>query len=581
MCLSHVGRLRFGALLALAAGCATARPVLDLSSTGERSGYLRTGRYAEAVQLCHDFARMYAEARCDEIGRTLQGRAIVALTLARAHDLPVILVEGGIHAGEIEGKDAGFAFARDLLTGKVAPGALDAVQLVFVPVINPDGHERFGPNHRPNQRGPVEMGFRTNGARLNLNRDFVKVDAPETRAIIGLMRRHDPVLFVDLHTTDGAKFEHDISVGVSPFAPRADGLDELARSLSARMQQRLTQLGNLPVAFYPSFRDPQDPASGFVQGEAPPRFSHYYAAARGRMGMLVETHSWRTYQERVRSTYHTLQALLEVAARDAATWRTASDEASTASAALGGTAVDLLWEPTATSHPIEFRGYAYERRPSPVSGGTWLWYDETKPQVWTVPLFDELTAAVTVVAPRAGYIVDGGYAATIAPMLDVHGIRYEAVAGTPVMPLEVFRATATQFSPSIEGRQRAQVTGAWAPETRALDAGALFVPIAQPLGRLVLHVFEPTLPDSLTAWGAFNTAFEPKEYMEDYVAEEQARAMLAADSTLQAQFDAALAADPELAKSAEARLAWFYRRHPAWDERLNLVPVYRAATPPP
>ena len=143
-------------------------------------------------------------------------------------------MQGGIHAGEIEGKDAGFLALRDLLDGKVAPGALDAVTLVFVPVFNPDGHERFGPNNRPNQRGPEEMGFRTTAANLNLNRDYVKADAPEMAGDARrCLTRGIPILFVDLHTTDGAKFEHDIASWSRPAAPRADGSSEAARALSA------------------------------------------------------------------------------------------------------------------------------------------------------------------------------------------------------------------------------------------------------------------------------------------------------------------------------------------------------------
>src|SRR5262245_55816676 len=138
--------------------------------------------------------------------------------------------------------------------------------------MNPDGHERFGPNHRVNQRGPEEMGFRTNAARLNLNRDFVKADAPEVQAVLGVIRRHDPVVLVDLHTTDGAQFEHDISINCAPVAPRADGLDEASRALSELLIRRLTELGHLPLPFYPSFIVDDDPSSGFAAGEAPPRF---------------------------------------------------------------------------------------------------------------------------------------------------------------------------------------------------------------------------------------------------------------------------------------------------------------------
>lgn len=567
------------ALIAIACSAPPRSPG-SLVTTGERSQYARTGRHDEVIRLCGDFARAYRGVRCDELGRTGADRPIVALRVARRPGLPVIHVQAGIHAGEIDGKDAGFALLRDLLDGKIAPGALDHVALTFVPVMNPDGHERFGPNHRINQRGPAEMGFRTNAARQNLNRDWVKADAPEVQAVLGAIRRDDPVLLVDLHATNGAKFEHDISITVAPVAPRPDALEETAAALSRMMMKRLTELGHLPVPFYPSFVADEDPASGFAIGEAPPRFSTFYMAARGRLGILVETHSWRTYPERVRSTYHALQAVLEDAIPNAGAWRAAAAAASRTDAALAGTEPVLMWQRGPKSRELAFRGYAYERRPSELSGGTWTVYDERTPQIWKVPLYEELLPAIRVTAPRAGYVIDGGFAPAVAQVLARHGISYAPVPGEPRLAVEAYRATKVTYQPPFEGRTRAALEGAWAPETRTLERGAIFVPIAQPLGRLVLHLLDPALPDSLAQWGHFNAAFERKEYMEAYVAEEAARAMLAQDPSLRAKFDADVAADPELAGSPARRLDWFYRRHPSWDERVNLLPVYRIAADP-
>jgi hypothetical protein len=553
-----------------------------LVTTGERTQYARTGRYAEAVELCHALAAAHpGTARCRDVGRTLSGRPIVALRIARRPGLPVIYIQGGIHAGEVDGKDAGLAFARDLLAGAIVPGALDRVAIVLVPVINPDGHERFGPNHRVNQRGPAEMGFRTNAARLNLNRDWAKLDSPEIAAAVAVLRDEDPVMLVDLHTTNGAQFEHDISVITAPQTPRPDGLDEAAAALSADLMRRLTELGHLPVPFYPALRQDDDPRSGFAVAEPSPRFSTSYMAARGRIGVLVETHSWRTYRERVASTYHCLQAILEAAERSAGAWRAAADAASRTDAALGGTEVALLWQTGPRQREIDFRGYAFERRPSEISGGTWTVYDERTPQIWRVPLFDELVPAAPTRAPRAGYVVDGGFAPLAASLLARHGIRFARVAGEPKVAVDAFRATKVTYAPPFEGRTRPELIGAWASEVRALDRGAIYVPIAQPLGRLAMHLLDPTLPDSLAQWGSLNAAFERKEYMEAYVAEAAAREMLAREPALRAQFDAAVAADPELAASPAKRLDWFYRRHPAWDERVSLVPVYRADAPPP
>jgi hypothetical protein len=555
-----------------------------LVTTGETSGFLRTGRYEEVVRLCRDFARAYAKrgVECVVLGETTQARELVALHVPASGgaNAPEILIQAGIHAGEIEGKDAGFWFLRDVLDGKVAAGVLDAAGVWFVPVFNPDGHERFGPNNRPNQRGPEEMGFRTTGVNLNLNRDYIKADAPEMRALLALMMKVDPVMLIDLHTTDGAKFEHDISVNVAPLTPSGGSLTAAAAALSQHVMERLAALGHLPLDFYPEFVVHDDPTTGFTIGEPPPRFSHAYASARDRLGILVETHSWHTYKQRALSTYHALQAIFERAATDAAAWRALELERDAEVVAKGlPTPTALLYDVDGHKREIEFRGYAYTTRPSELTGASWIEYDETKPEVWKVPLFDRLAPVLEVTPPAAGYVVDGGFATQIAALLDLHGIRYAWIDTQPALDVEVFRATKVSYEPTTEGRTRVTLAGAWAPERRTLDRHALFVPIAQPRARLALFLFEPRSPDSLVQWGEFNAVFERKEYLEGYVVEVVAREMLADPATKQA-WDAALAADPALAASPEAKRLWFAKRHPSWDERKDLVPVFRVATPP-
>lgn len=582
---------RWLCLAVLAAACTHHASVArDLTTTSERSGWLATGRHAEAVRLCHDFAIAYpAAARCETFGTSSTGRELVALVLSRhgfdpAADAragrPVLLIEAGIHAGEIEGKDAGFWLARDLVTGAALPELLDAATVVFVPIFNVDGHERFGANNRPNQRGPEEMGFRTNAAGLNLNRDFVKVDTPEMAALLGLWRRWDRTLFVDLHTTDGAKFEHDVAVMVAPKASRGDDLEAAGRALQAALIERVTAAGHLPLAFYPSFDVDDDPSSGFTDGDAPPRFSQAYATTRNRLGILVETHSWRTYPERVASTRHVLEAVLAEAAAHGRHWRDVEAAADAADRGVAGKRVVLMSRgDPAAPRTIDFRGYRYQRVPSEVSGGTWTQYDETQPEVWHLPLRDHLVPALTLTAPGAGYVIDGGYAAAIAPRLAAHGLRYQQVADDADLDAEVWRIARPTFGRTFEGRTAATITGAWTRERRRAVHGAIFVPVAQPGARLILHMFEPSAPDALVAWGLFNAALEQKEYMEPYVAEEVARGLLK-DPAIAAAFAEALK-DPAFAADPARRLDWFYRRSPAWDERMGLIPVFRVDAAPP
>ena len=590
-------RLPSLALLVLALSClgstAAAAPTQPLTTVAERSGFRQTGRYDEVVALCERFERAYpGKVRCFEFGRTPEGRPMLALAAsqrglltaeaARAAGVPVTLVQGGIHAGEIDGKDAGFLALRQVLDGKAARGALDRQVLVFVPVFNVDGHERFGRWNRPNQRGPEQMGWRTTAQNYNLNRDYAKADSPEMQAMLALVNAWDPLATIDLHVTDGAQFEHDVSIQVEPVYAGDEALRAAGKSLRDGVIARLAEQGSLPLHFYPSFRVTDDPSSGFEDGVSPPRFSTGYFLLRNRFAMLVETHSWRDYPHRVRVTRNTVVSVLEHVARHGAEWQALARAADSRAAALAGSTVALDYKASEASRIIDFRGYAYTRTPSEISGALMTRYDEKTPQLWRVPLRDAVQPSLQVAAPGAGYLVPAAHAAAVSAKLRQHGIAFDTLGqARPALAVEAFRAASTAFAAvSVEGHQRLAVTGRWEPDTRDVAAGALFVPIAQPSARLVMALLEPQAPDSLAAWGIFNNAFEQKEYMEDYVAEAVAREQLAADPALAAQFAARLRDDPAFAASAAARLQFFARRHASWDERYNLHPVLRVATDP-
>jgi len=575
-------------LLLVAAALSTAWAASPLDTVAERSGFKRTGNYDEVIELCAKFAEAYPdEVRCEEFGRTPQNRPMLAMIVSRsgvldaagaqARKLPVLLVQGGIHAGEIDGKDAGFLALREALEGRAAAGALDRLVVVFVPVFNVDGHERFKAWNRPNQRGPEEMGWRTTAQNYNLNRDYLKADAPEMRAMLSLMDRWDPLVLADLHVTDGAQFEHGISVMVEPLNSGDAQLRKAGLKLRTSLIDKLARQGALPLPFYPSFVVYDDPASGFADGVAPPRFSHGYMPLRNRFGVLVETHSWKPYAERVRYTRDTIYDLLEVFARHGSEWRQqalAADQRM-----LGGQPVALRYKASDKARLIEFRGYAYTRTPSEISGRLMTRYDESKPQIWKIPLREDVQPDRVVTAPSGGYVVPAAHAAWVAARLRTHGVEFHAIErALPAAAVETFRAAKVTFdTQSFEAHQRLDLEGEWQAEARDIDPGSLFVPIAQRRARLVLALFEPHAPDSLAAWGEFNNAFEQKEYMEPYVAEAVAREMLANDPAVAAAFNRRLAEDPEFAGDAMARLEFFARRHASWDDRYNLYPVLRSA----
>ena len=575
-------------LVVVAPTLAQTTRVPDLTTVAERSGDLRTGRYDEVVSLCAEFERAFPKrVRCTRFGTTPEGRPLLALVAsddgifepqaARAKSRPAIVLQGGIHAGEIDGKDAGFRVLREALRGRVAPGALAAVTVVFVPVLNADGHERFGRWNRPNQRGPEETGWRTTALNLNLNRDYAKAEAPETRALLALLGAWDPVLYVDLHVTDGAKFRHDVSITTEPAEVPGHALAAIARKLRRDVVTALAATGHLPIEFYPSFVKDDDPTSGFAVGTAPPRLSTPYWGLRDRLGLLVETHSWRTYPERVQATYDTLVAVLELAREEARAWSERVRAEDEAAQRLGGKDLAVDYASGAGKTTIDFLGYAWRREASPVSGATRIVYDEARPDIWRVPLVTEVKPSVVVRVPKAGYLVPPAHAGWVAEKLALHGFESVRVPETRTgVPVEVFRLDELKLAArSFEGRQRAEPKGRWVAEKRTVAAGSLYVPVAQRAARLLVHLLEPEAPDSLVAWGFFNAAFEQKEYIEGYVAEELSERMLAEDPGLRAAFVARLAADPAFAADPRRRLDFFFNRSPYLDTRKDEVPILR------
>ncbi len=576
-----------------------------LATIAELSNFKQTGRLAEVAVLCREFAVTWPEAvRSFEYGRSSEGRCMRALLASRsgaltaaelrARKIPVLMIQAGIHPGESDGKDAGFMALRELLEGSAA--ALGEIALLFVPAFNADGHERVGRWGRPNQNGPEETGWRTTGQNLNLNRDYMKADTPEMRAMLHLIDEWDPLICADLHVTDGADFEPDVSVQGEPINQGDENLRTSGREIRDAVIARLAEQGALPLDFYPDLSVTDDPSSGFALTVYSPRFSTGYFPQRNRFTLLVETHSWKDYATRVSIMRNTVLSLTELVGRHGSRWLDLAQQADAVAATLSGSEVVLdyasQWREPAQAggttaarsdggaRLIDFRGYAYTRKPSAISGDLVTVYDPKTPQIWRVPLRDVVTPSLKVKVPMGFYVVPVSFAPDIAGRLDAHGIEFEWLAAArPAVPAQTFRAGTVTFACApFEGRMRATVTGTWAEESVSLLAGSLVVPVAQKLSRLVLALFEPQAPDSFAAWGLFNACFEQKEHMEPYVAEQIAQSMLSKDASLAEEFERRLSEDAAFAANPGLRLEFFLRRHASWDARHNLYPVMRVAS---
>jgi Zinc carboxypeptidase len=543
---------------------------LELRTLAEMSGWKKTGRAQETERLCRDFALSYPKhIKCEVYGKTPEGRtlhSIIVVGEGFKNSDPTIWVQAGIHAGEIDGKDAVFLLLREIFQENKYSEVLKGLRLVFVPIVNLDGHERFEKFNRPNQTGPEEMGWRTTAQNLNLNRDFAKAEAPEMVALLKLWQKYQPILSLDLHVTDGAQFQPEVGIITTTL------LKNSGKMLESALMEKMLARNVKALPFYPSFERDDDPTSGFARYVSSPRFSQGYWSHQNRLGMLVETHSWKDYANRVHSHHETVLSVLELAHTQGEKWLKEARELDQRK--IGSTDVDLEFKHSEKFKTIEFPGYEYKISSSEISGKKMITYDPKVPQIWKVPLYEELIPSLTVTAPSKGYFIPPTLADWMSEKLKIHGIRFERVKVSKNERLQVFRATKTLFSPGpFEGRQTLVVEGQWIQETVTILASSLFVPIDQKNSQLILQLLEPRAKDSFLAWGFMNAYFEQKEYMEDYVTEVVALEMLK-DVKIKEEFEARLK-DEEFEKSAPMRLGFFYQKHPSWDRKFNLYPIYK------
>jgi murein tripeptide amidase MpaA len=568
-------------MTALAAASPATPPAPAWLTRAERTRFEETSRYEETLEDCRRLERGSPWIKVTSFGTSPEGRQLILVIASkdRAFDpraaartgKPVVLIQAGIHAGEIDGKDAGLMLLRDITTG-AEKGLLDRAILLFLPIYNVDGHERFGPYNRINQNGPREAGWRTTSRNLNLNRDYVKADAVETRAWLSLFTSWLPDLVIDCHVTDGADYQYDITYWdeTSPNSP-APVREWMARTTAGAVVPELSAGGHKP-AMYVFLADDTDPSAGFAVAPPAPRFSTSYAALQNRAAFLIETHMLKDYGTRVRATYDTLRALLRAVNEDGAALKSAVLRADDLAAAPGGT-VGLTWKVEPSRHAETFRGFAWRREPSEVSGTMRIIYEKSPIEI-PVDRLGDLAPAVEVVRPAA-YLVPQQWTEAV-DRLRVHGLRLERLTASVTLTVDGYRLSDPEWEARpFEGRH--QVT--YKTETltgiqREFPAGTIVVPMDQRASAVAAHLLEPQGPDSLVAWGFLDAIFEQKEYGEAYVVEDLARRMLTNDKALRAEFEARLM-DPNFASSSRQRLDFFFRRSPWWDDRIGLYPIWR------
>jgi murein tripeptide amidase MpaA len=541
----------------------------------ERTGLTATPSYDETIAWLRRLDAASPLIRMESFGRTAQGRELFVVIASKGRRFdpakPTLLAQAGIHAGEIDGKDAGLMLLRDIaFRGKA--NLLDGANLLFVPVFNADGHERTSPYNRPNQRGPVSQGWRTTAQNLNLNRDYLKADSPEMRAMIGLIRRWDPYLYLDLHVTDGLDYQQDITFDFNGYGGRGARSPAVGRWLDGvyrpAVEAGLKAQGHVPGPYINPV-DRNDPAKGIVIAPSGARFSTGYGDARRLPTVLLETHSLKPYRRRVLGTYVFVEESLRLLGAQGRALRAAV----AADKTLRPAGVPVAVKPNET--PVgnfDFLPIQQETYLSPASGRREVRFLGRPGAPLRVPVFSS-QAAASVNRPRAYWVPASK--PEVIERLRLHGVRLETLPAARAVPVEAVRFSAASLAPNPnEGRVAIRAGGLVRERrTELYPAGSVRVPTDQPLGELAMLMLEPESEESLWAWGFFPEILQRTEYMEAYAVAPLAERMLAADPKLKAEFEAALKADPKFAADPDARLQWFYRRSPYYDERHLLYPI--------
>lgn len=537
----------------------------------EISKGLESASFDACVNWFEKAAKANSGLHCDTLCYTASGNWVPLYYFSKEWpmdpDKPLILFQGGIHSGEIDGLDAGMMLFRDLLAGNLK--ALEGkVNLAFIPVLNRDGLLRSSSTNRINQRGPTIQGWRSNSLNQNLNRDYAKLDAPETRAIAELINRLNPALYLDIHVTDGADYQYDITYGFIGEHGYSPGISRwLSAELRPFVDQKLQHAGHIPgdLVFLKNEARPEDGNMQYMFG---PRFSHAYADARHTPGILVENHSLKPFKQRVLGTRVLLEAVMELLAAKSKSLRDAIESDCT----MRTDSCTLSWGDPVISDSVEFRAFRSKKIFSEPAGAeivTW----NAEPYSCRIPIWSANTAKLRRQKPR--WFMVPVNRKDVIDRLAAHGIRFRLLSRDTLVDASFYklRDVAVAGKLPLQGRMRMQAVTQVVKQKRMFLKGSIFIDMQQPLSDLCMLLLDPDSPDSFFQWGMFADVAERTEYFEMYAMAPIAEQMMRNNPELKREFDKRCLDDEQFRNDAEARLRWWYERSEYNDSAYLIYPI--------
>lgn len=490
----------------------------SLLTAPERTDWMETTRYAEAVTFLETVAAASPFAHLTRMGYSTEGRVIPLLVFGdvddaspeavRASGLLRVYLQGNIHGGEVPGKEALLMLVRELAVREGHPW-LERMVLLVAPIYNVDGNERVDLSNRPRQNGPLGgMGQRPNAQGLDLNRDHMKLDSPEARALTSMLNAYDPQVGVDLHTTNGTRHAYHLTYSPSLHPGTAPELDRLVRrDALARITEEIRREDGWEFYYYGNARRGSDGELGWYTFDHRPRFNNNYLGLRNRVAILSEAYAYATFEDRVAATRRFVEEILDWSADSAEEIRAAIQAAE---APLAGSELPLRATFEASSEPVEILMGAVEELRHPYTGATLL---NRLDSAVVTPMREYGTFRATETGTVPDRYLVPVEAEEALDRLEAHGIRTSSLPEGANLRVEAFRVDSVSVSERVfQGRRERVVHGAWMAMDTVVPPGTRVLETAQPLGRLAFYLLEPRSDDGFANWGLLGDTTEMRRW---------------------------------------------------------------------
>jgi Zinc carboxypeptidase len=549
----------------------------------EKNGKNYTATYDECIAYYKQLQSQYKGILIKTIGET-DANVPLQIVLINAEnnfniqqwkqqEKCIILINNGIHAGEPDGIDACMMFARDLMQQIKAETFSKNVCIAIIPIYNIGGVLLRGKDNRVDQNGPEEFGQRGNSQNLDLNRDFIKCDAKESKSFAHIFHQLSPHIFLDNHVSDGADYPYTMTLITSQKDKVGGQLgaylsNKIAPAIYAKMEQKKCKM--IPYVNVWG----HDAKQGWTEFFDSPRYSTGFTSLFNTLSFVPETHMLKPYPQRVDATYQLMHSFVEYAADHApeiVAIKTKSEQDM-----LTQKQFAIAWSIDRSKHDIlKFDGYAYQQKTSGVSGLSVPFYNRSAPYSDTVPFYNSYKATTIVDAPIA-YLIPQGWQRVI-DLLKTNGVQMKQFLRDTSVTVEVYQIDAYKANPiPFELHHfNSSISITKNKKTIAFRKGDYYIGTNQLAKRFLIETLEPHAMDSYFSWNFFDGILIQKEGYTDYAFEDIAAAFLKEHPTVRDSLQLAIAADTSMANSADAQLEFVYKHSPYPEPRLNQYPVYR------